>query len=236
MSEEFVLRDGDVYCPSCFRTDLDYHMTVDRAYFDCARCGPIQQPFEFDEQNLFQWVWNDKFPATRPGCPWCGTRYYQISGVDSAFWTEWYFRCFRGVCGKTWRGTWTRKNNDWKTDRWKIKVPVATVPWRSGTIADLECARRLQNDSSFCCRYPKSCSAYDPGYTTGVGPTELPIVWNDGYGWRSGAPDITAIPDHLIEQTVARWTLACAGRRKVPSFEEVTDDDGDCGPDCQYYG
>lgn len=72
-----------------------------------------------------------------------------------------------------------------------VRIPVSEVPWASGTIADLECHRNQQHNYSggdyfpYCCRWPKSCSAYDRGFTTGKGPTELPEVWNDGYGWRS---------------------------------------------------
>lgn len=72
----------------------------------------------------------------------------------------------------------------------RVRIPVSEVPWISGTIADLECARRRRGTDygeyhPNCCRWPKSCSAFDPGFTTGKGPTTLPVVYNDGYGWRS---------------------------------------------------
>ena len=93
----------------------------------------------------------------------------------------------------------------------KVRIPVTEVPWVSGTIADLECARRWRGTEygeyhPRCCRWPKSCSAFDPGFTTGKGPTTLPMVWNDGYGWRSGPPkNLDHLPAHLREEIQCRW-------------------------------
>lgn len=93
----------------------------------------------------------------------------------------------------------------------RIRIPVSEVPWVSGTIADLECYRNQPDavDREYypdCCRWPKSCRAFDPGFTTGKGPTTLPVVWNDGYGWRSGPPNnLNNLPDHLAAEISARW-------------------------------
>ena len=97
--------------------------------------------------------------------------------------------------------------------RWKVFVPVGAVPWASGTVADMECYSRFGTWPYFttkmydpnCCRWPKSCSAFDPGFTTGKGPTTLPVVWFDGFGYRSGPPDPTTIPEHLFADIHARW-------------------------------
>lgn len=141
----------------------------------------------------------------------------------------------------------------------KVRVPVELVPWASGTPDDLECWRRLQsvpfNGSHYdprCCRWPKSCSAFDPGFTVGKGPTTLPIVWFDGFGWRSGPPD-RSIPQHLFSDIWSRWievvrerNLATdprdywtngPGSLPMTSPEEANDDDGNgCGdPGCDCY-
>ena len=121
----------------------------------------------------------------------------------------------------------------------KIRIPVSKVPWASGTTADLECNRRClqaqrsgDDHSSYfpqCCRWPKSCSAFNPGFTVGKGPTTLPVVWFDGYGWRSGPPDPLTIPQHLFDDIQRRWL----------DIEEEANDDDDghgiwCTPDRCY--
>lgn len=115
-------------------------------------------------------------------------------------------------------------------DRPKIRIPVSEVPWASGTIADLECYRRRRGTKygefhPNCCRFPKSCSAFNPGFKTGKGPTTLPIVWNDGHGWRSGQPDWRTVK-HLFDGIWRRW--AAAVREKIEKGEVSNDDDG-CG-------
>ncbi len=123
------------------------------------------------------------------------------------------------------------------SDRPKIRIPVEQVPWASGTFADLECNRRrsLSWDSyaevgefhPYCCRWPKSCSAFDPGFTVGKGRTTLPVVWFDGFGWRSGPPDPKTTPEHLFEELNALWSIVKAAHDVWASREEANDDDGD---------
>lgn len=94
----------------------------------------------------------------------------------------------------------------------KIRMPVSEVPWVSGTVADLECARRRRGTEygeyhPNCCRWPKSCRAFDPGFSIGKGPTTLPVVWNDGYGWRSGPPgDLGDLPAPVADGIRDRWS------------------------------
>jgi hypothetical protein len=145
-------------------------------------------------------------------CPWCWGSDIDFTPRHRAGEDGWFCLC----CKKRWNGRL-------RDGRWLIKVPVATIPWRSGTVADLACGRRAVcgfspgngNYGPTCCRWPKACRAFDPGYTEGKGPTTLPVIWNDGFGWRSGAPDITAIPPHLVEQTLKRWIAADLDRRGI---------------------
>lgn len=158
-------------------------------------------------------------------CPFCGA-------VD-------LFRLVRTehwgcvACERQWIGRWHNI-----TQRWTIRVPVDSVPWASGTAADLECYRRHASFAGLfagtygpnCCRWPKSCNAFDPGFTVGKGPTTLPIVWFDGFGWRSGPPDARTIPQHLFADIWARWLAV-----RPSSPEEASDDDGcHCGAGCSY--
>lgn len=144
----------------------------------------------------------------------------------------------------------------WQPDkgRWLIRVPVQEVPWASGTVADMACRREgLQwsfepCDGDYqpgCCRWPKQCRAFDAGYTTGKGPTELPIVWNDGFRWRSGPPDAKTTPRHLFDGIWLRWQDANP-RKDLRDYwrygpgsllhvtPEEVDDDGECPNGCEY--
>lgn len=210
---ETKIKPGDVYCPRCGvgRIELQYSNLDLR--WDCSSCGEFDWPFEALPDGTFNWLWDETHPPANPGCPWCQSRNISFgAGVYGMF----AVRCYRQSCSQNWVGTWTRKGNDWRTDRWLIRVRVEEVPWVSGTTADLECYRRVSgglrtdHNSHFpaCCRWPKECRAYDAGFTTGKGPTELPIVWNDGFGWRSGPPDVTKIPEHLFIRIWERWLLA----------------------------
>jgi hypothetical protein len=120
----------------------------------------------------------------------------------------------------------------------KVRIPVEQVPWASGTWADLECYRRRAYTAGLfageyhpeCCRWPKSCSAFDPGFTVGKGPTTLPVVWFDGFGWRSGPPDPKTIPNHLFSGMQIRWAQRrFQGLLPTTSPEEASDDDNHDG-------
>lgn len=226
------IKVGDVYCPRCGHNRIEMHLSHSNLVeWECDKCGVFDWPFEAGPDGQFDWVWDETHPAPTPGCPWCRSRNISFGGVEYGGLFE--VRCHRQSCDRTWIGTWTRKNDDWRTDRWLIRVPIEEVPWASGTPADLECYRRMgpsgpgQFYPSACCRWPKSCSAFDAGFTTGKGPTTLPIVWNDGYGWRSGPPDAKQVPLHLWIQTWKRWHAA------QPQRQVVNDDDG-CGQGCEY--
>lgn len=131
-------------------------------------------------------------------CPACG----KADVIPEQFGIAW---CQSHSCR-----LWAERRDD---GRWLLHMPVERVPWTSGTVADLECHRRLPNGISngdyhpACCRFPKSCRAFDPGFATGRGRTELPVVWNDGYGWRSGPPDFSTsnLPDELQHEIKRRW-------------------------------
>lgn len=135
------------------------------------------------------------------------------------------------ACERQWLGRWHNI-----TQRWTIRVPVETVPWASGTPDDLECYRLGARNGEYfpeCCRWPKSCSAFDPGFTVGRGPTTLPIVWFDGFGWRSGPPDPKTIPNHLFSGMQIRWAQRrFQGLLPTTSPEEANDDEHDDCPHC----
>lgn len=235
MSDRVKLLPGDVYCVRCLGERLSMRLERgDEPTWDCDDCHrTFTHPFHADAEGRFAWTWDEKHPKPNPGCPWCGT--CNIRGVFVTSRGDGEFSCQRQSCRKFWRGGFTG-------DRWKLHVPVGTVPWASGTTADLECHRRFgewplcttEMYDPNCCRWPKSCSAFDPGFTVGKGPTTLPIVWFDGFGWRSGLPDARTIPEHLFADIWARWLAV-----RPSSPEEASDDDGDdtgCGdPGCDCY-
>lgn len=232
-----TVQPGDVYCTYCLSERISMHLLSSNSPdWDCEGCGrTFTQPFHADENGRFAWTWSDEHPRPNPGCPWCGT--CNIRGVHVMSRGDGQFVCLRRSCGKTWRGgfTATRFTQDGpiRMSRWTIRVPVSEIPWVSGTLDDLECyrrclqAQRFGDDSSSyfpqCCRWPKSCSAFDPGFTVGKGRTTLPVVWFDGFGWRSGPPDATKIPQHLFDEMWARWNH----RPGVREEEANDDDDGD---------
>lgn len=216
----------DVYCPLCLGgpVTMRYNLGDSLCMFECEGCGSdFEHSFHVDDDGWFTWVWDEQHPKPNPGCPWCGT--CNIRAIYVASQQIAHFSCRRSGCMKTWRGGWITKDGQ---TRWKLRVPVESVPWASGTVADLECWRRVgipgdwtnryQSFNPACCRWPKSCSAYDPGFRVGNGPTTLPIVWNDGFGWRSGPPNEI--------QSSRTWDLWNAAKG------EMTDDG--CGQGCEY--
>lgn len=120
-----------------------------------------------------------------PPCPFCGSLLTRATflttpssrpGVSHAF-----CGCNARGCGRDWWGYWTeyRPVDAYPYVRWTLRVSVHLVPWvHADTIADLECYRTVlgglgaEHNDYFpaCCRFPKSCSAYDGEVTTGVGP------------------------------------------------------------------
>lgn len=225
----FGIQPGDIYCPSSPPRECQVEMVLSRSgYWQCNRHGAWNHPFEITPDGRFNWVWSDENPPPGPGCPWCDSRNYVME--DSIYDGMWWFRCQRQSCGRNWVGNWTRQG-DWKTDKWTIRMSVDRVTWASGTFADLECHRRSQLCQMFasaCCRWPKSCRAYDPGFAIGKGPTRLPIIWNDGFGWRSGPPDPLTTPQHLWNSIWGRWALTIRERGLL------NDDDDGCGQGCEY--
>lgn len=233
MSDSAKVQPGELYCVFCLGERLSMRITRDMTpTWDCDDCHrEYEHPFHADADGRFAWTWDDKHLQPNAGCPWCGT--CNIRGVHVVSNGDGQFVCRRQSCGKYWRGGFTlydyRENGGIRWFRWKIHVPVETVPWASGTTADLECYRRgefwgflpgVDARADGCCRWPKSCSAFDPGFTVGKGRTTLPIVWFDGFGWRSGLPDLTKIPQHLLRDIWFRWLQA-------NPVEEANDDDGD---------
>lgn len=128
MSETISIRQGDLYCPKCLSSQVDWQIWGSKVLIECTSyCGTLRWPYDSDAEGRFTWLWDDEHPAPNPGCPWCESRNITTRAIT----IEDGWRCMRATCGRTWRGTWTRKNNDWRTDRWLIQVPVATVPWWS---------------------------------------------------------------------------------------------------------
>lgn len=236
MSDPVKAQPGDVYCVFCLSERIS--MRIERhdiPTWDCLECKKsFEQDFQGDEDGRFSWIWSDEHPAPNPGCPWCGT--CNIRGVHVTSRGDGQFVCRRQSCGKTWRGGFTlydfRKSGGLRYFRWRIHVPVESVPWASGTPADLECYRRRASHAGLfageydpaCCRWPKSCSAYDPGFTVGKGRTMLPVVWFDGFGWRSGPPNAKTIPQHLFDPIRAAWIRAQPPERYDPDEAEAYDD------------
>lgn len=246
MNDTVRMLPGDVYCPFCLGEPLDMLVTDGNLFWSCVGqpgCGrqEFQHPYDADADGRFTWVWSDKYPKPNPGCPWCGS--CNIRGVFVESRGDAQFICRRESCRTMWRGEWVRQgsSDNWQADRWKIHVPVESVPWASGTWADLECARRFpaqfweDHSDAFpaCCRWPKSCSAFDPGFTVGKGPTTLPVVWFDGFGWRSGPPDPKTIPNHLFSGMQIRWAQRrFQGLLPTTPPEEANDDEHDDCPHC----
>jgi transposase-like protein len=234
MSDPVKAQPGDVYCVFCLSERISMRIEQhDIPTWECLKCKKsFEQNFQGDEDGRFSWIWDAEHPAPNPGCPWCGTR--NIRGVHVTSRGDGQFICRRLSCGKTWRGGFSVTESR-SFSRWRVRVPVESVPWASGTVADLECYRNhpgAVNGECYpdCCRWPKSCSAFDPGFTTGKGRTTLPVVWFDGFGYRSGPPDPKTIPEHLFDPIWAAWKAA------LPDpVEEANDDDGDdCGNGCEY--
>lgn len=120
-----------------------------------------------------------------PPCPFCGSSLTRATfltapsgrpGISHAF-----CGCSAQGCGRDWWGYWTeyRPADAYPYVRWTLRVSVQIVPWvHTETLADLECYRNRSWDFTpgfsdygpSCCRWPKSCSAYDGAITTGVGP------------------------------------------------------------------
>ena len=246
MSDSVRMQPGDVYCPNCQSELLTMWVGSNSLWqFTCEGCGlGFEHPFRADADGRFEWIWDAEHPKPNPGCPWCGTcNIYAHSWLGGENYT---WRCNRQSCEKFWRGRWTRHGSahNWRDDRWTIRVPVSEVPWASGTLRDLQCYRRCLQAQRFgnghsnyfpqCCRWPKSCSAFDPGFQYGEGPTTLPIVWFDGFGWRSGPPDQKLIPQRWWGEMLARWQTVNPGK-KVSDDEHDGEDTGCGNPGCPCY-
>jgi transposase-like protein len=229
MMHSAKIKPGDVYCPHCLSERIS--MRIERGdvpAWDCEGCHrEYEHPFHADEDGRFAWTWDAEHPQPNPGCPWCGT--CNIRGVHVVSRGDGQYVCRRESCGKTWRGGFNVTESG-SFSHWLVRVPVGSVPWASGTADDLECYRRYHGGlfsgvyDPNCCRWPKSCSAFDPGFTVGRGPTTLPIVWFDGFGWRSGPPDPLKIPQHLFDPIRVAWIRAQPPERYDPDEAEAYDD------------
>lgn len=119
--------EGDVYCPRCASSALSIWYDDQTGGYECAPCGWLGH---FDnwvfDPTIPDWVWPDgKRP--NPGCPWCTScniTYFDpcIPGRPAEF------TCRRSLCGKAWRGHYTRYAGG--RMRWTIRIDTSAVPHR----------------------------------------------------------------------------------------------------------
>lgn len=179
---DVTIQAGDIYCPRCLGMSLEMRVDGFGVSWECPRCGEFEHPYGRNAEGRFDWTWDENHPKPNAGCPWCGScniamgKDWKPSANYPAFHAYWW--CNRSSCRANWLGYWTHFVETNLT-RWTIRVPVSTVPWvHAEWKRDLTCFRRVPGGLAIkhsdyfpaCCRFPKSCSAYDGEITQGVGP------------------------------------------------------------------
>lgn len=207
---DVTVRPGDLYCPRCLGAYIEMWVSGSGLSWDCRRCGRFEHPYGTDSESRFEWKWDENHPKPNPGCPWCGScniamgKDWKPSGNYPTFHVYWW--CNRLSCRANWLGYWTLFAET-NLARWTIRVPVQSVPWVYATTpADLKCFRRVPGGLAVshsdyfpaCCRFPKSCSAYDGEIIQGIGPRRIEalecsgcyIPDGSGEGYEPDLPDI----------------------------------------------
>lgn len=128
---------GDVYCPTCRSTDLEFTMDWDGLRWSCPRvlCPPITMDYDV---LAMDWAWPDH-GRPNAGCPWCHScnirvvigDYYPPMPPAPGHASPSLWACGRSSCGQTWAGSYTRflSLDGSKRDRWLIRVPTRLVPF-----------------------------------------------------------------------------------------------------------